>query len=1170
MASRSKRTQAVSGEQAMAELVDELMEKLQAGEPVDLDSLADPRRAAELRPLLPAMEMLVNLQRTTSGTAPALPRAADEDGVRVLGDYRIVREIGRGGMGVVYEAEQLSLGRRVALKVLPFASLLDERQILRFRNEAHAAAQLHHTNIVPIFSVGCERGVHYYAMQYIEGQTLETVIRELREFNRASTDGTPRATPASAAAISPDGSPSGGEFFRSVARLGVQAAEALEHAHNLGIVHRDIKPSNLLLDVRGNLWITDFGLARCRESDLALTMSGDIVGTLRYMSPEQALGRRNEIDQRSDIYSLGVTLYEFLTLEPAFAGRDREVLLRQIASEDPRAPRKVNRHVPPEIETIVLKAMAKEPDLRYGTAQELADDLRRYLEDRPIRARRPTLPQRLRKWSRRHRALVGAGAMLLVLATIGMAIASILIWRAEDKTRKALTKAEASAQDARDEADRAEKYKLAAIDAVEKMLTRVADEKLLNVPHMEPVRKALLEQALGFYQRFLEERSDDPKIMFETAKAYGRVGYISGLMGRPEEAVSAYRKAIELGEELVRGFGGQPTHRSELADSYDGLATELHKTTLGEEAYGAWDKAIAIYEGLARESPEDFHSKRVLVTTLIDKGRFLSIRGHKQDADDVVLRARDLATEALFQAKGDPDLEKALIGALTVLGDIYLQTSRPQQAETSLRQAMAFMDGLPDERKGTPDCRAQRGATLYVLSAVLLETGRAGEAKETLQKAFTVQSQLAGDFPTYVDYRRRLGMTSYTLGHILREEGAFPDAEAKLLESRAQWEKLAQDVPNVPEYRSKVGWANHALALLWMAAGKKEEMDAAFHKAAEIAGQLVKEFPRIPSYRDELARCHVNYGMVLKDRGERGRAEEEFRTAIELYDAVAKDLPDVSDILGTWASACGFLASLLEETGRPSEAEPQYRKAIGILTGLTAKLPEVPEFRLRLASFQSNRVRLLDASGRKEEAEASARAALETCEKIAAQFPGVPHHEFVLAGSLHRLGEFLQSAGRRAEARESLEKAIVHQRAAIAGSPEHAEYRAKLVRYSAEWIGFLVGGGEHAEAVRAAGDFLQLPNDDGESLYQVAANLAGCISIALKDEALSEEERAAAAKTCADQAMELLEASAAHGFADAERLANDPDLKPLHDRPEFQALLARMREHPPEAKTGAP
>lgn len=373
-----------------------------------------------------------------------------------LGDYRLVREVGRGGMGVVYEAVQISLGRVVALKVLPFAAALDPRQLQRFKNEAQAAAHLHHPHIVPVYGVGCERGVHYYAMQFIQGQTLAALIRELRrqasKEDRGSrmedrgskarggtatiADRDPRnETRPAAAPSSILDSPS--SFFRKAAELGVQAAEALEHAHQLGVIHRDIKPANLLVDGQGDLFVTDFGLARL-GSEAGLTMTGDLLGTLRYMSPEQALARRLPADPRTDVYSLGVTLYELLTQELAYNGRSREEVLHQIAFAEPAPPRRLNPAVPPELETIILKAMAKSPEERYATAQELADDLRRFLEDKPIRARRPSLRQRLVKWTRRHKTVVRAALVVLLLAIVALVVSSVFIWQANEGLKQAL------------------------------------------------------------------------------------------------------------------------------------------------------------------------------------------------------------------------------------------------------------------------------------------------------------------------------------------------------------------------------------------------------------------------------------------------------------------------------------------------------------------------------------------------------------------------------------------------------------------------------------------------------------------------------------------------------------------------------------------------------------
>ncbi|MGQ0637387.1 MAG: serine/threonine protein kinase [Planctomycetaceae bacterium] len=434
-----------------------------------------------------------------------------------LGDFQILRELGRGGMGVVYEAMQISLGRRVALKVLPFASTFDARQLQRFKNEAQAAAMLHHPHIVAVHAVGCERGVHFYAMQLIEGQSLAVVVRQLREqarkpspgqVRRQSSDaeqpqrGSPLPQENSQSTIDVSAALTAGTSatcFRKFARLMVQAAEALEHAHQLGVVHRDVKPANLLVNASGNLWVTDFGLAQL-QADNGLTRSGDLLGTLRYMSPEQTSGQTAVLDHRTDIYSLGATMYELLTLEPVFDGESRHALVYQILHQEPRAPRQVNRVIPIELETIVLKALSKSPDDRYRTAAELAADLQRYLDDQPIRARRPSVVDRVRKWSRRHPSAVVASVLLLAVVAVSLLISNRLISREQQKTAAALAGEKLRA-------DQAAGQLRQARHTVEALI-QVSEKDLANKSGVQALCLQLLKNALAYYQDFNGNRID--------------------------------------------------------------------------------------------------------------------------------------------------------------------------------------------------------------------------------------------------------------------------------------------------------------------------------------------------------------------------------------------------------------------------------------------------------------------------------------------------------------------------------------------------------------------------------------------------------------------------------------------------------------------------------------
>jgi serine/threonine protein kinase len=555
--------------------------------------------AAALAECLDALDFVQAAAPRLDGSGAAASPAVSApaiDPTLPLGDFRILREVGRGGMGVVYEAEQLSLGRRVALKVLPFAWTLDPRQLRRFQNEARAVAHLHHTNIVPIYSVGRERGVHFYAMQFIEGQSLAAVIQELRQMagrpgparSGAAATALPEAlagdTPGPTWAILTTERTGRGEFFRAVARLGAQAAEALEYAHEQGVVHRDVKPANLLVDSHGHLWISDFGLAQF-QGDAGLTVSGDVVGTLRYMSPEQALAKRGLVDHRTDVYSLGATLYELLTLQPVFRGRDRQEILQQIAFEEPRPPRRHNPAVPADLETIVLKALAKRVEDRYATARELADDLRRYLEHRPVLARRPTLLERGAKWFRRHPGLVAAALGVLILAAVGLAVSTALVAREQVKTRHAY---EAEARQ-RELAERSFRQARKVVD----FFTRLSEEQLPDNPQLQGLRRRLLEEALDYYQEFIELRGDDPSLRAELVASQLRVATILDEIGSRDEALAALDRAGRL-------------HPGPAADHPAGA--ELHKSPgsrlTGQEfrllAHPAVQQALKLSEDQAR------------------------------------------------------------------------------------------------------------------------------------------------------------------------------------------------------------------------------------------------------------------------------------------------------------------------------------------------------------------------------------------------------------------------------------------------------------------------------------------------------------------------------------------------------------------------------------------
>ena len=448
-------------EAKLADLVEDVAQRLERGETVDLSDYVatHPDQISDLEQLLPSLEALALIGGDEGEQTDAASGLANEVPDQ-LGDFRIVREIGRGGMGVVYEAEQVSLERRVALKVLPLAGVLDRRQIRRFKIEARAAAALDHPHVVPVYAVGSCRAVHYYAMQYVDGETLADVIEQLRSHEAAqgsshsaqSRDVAPDANAAGAKrqfAADALEAASGKGFFYGAATLIAQMADALHHAHEQGVIHRDVKPGNALVNRRGNLMVADFGLARL-ESEAGATMSGDLLGTIRYMSPEQALGNA-DVDRRTDVYSLGATLYELLTLRPVFSGANRQEIFRQIAFDEPQRPTQVRADVPRDLEVIALKALQKDAVDRYANAGEMLQDLRRYLTDQPILAKPPTIPDILARWTRRHHRAVGSAAVAMLFLVVGLTIAALLINDARKKESAAREKTDFVASGLADE-----------------------------------------------------------------------------------------------------------------------------------------------------------------------------------------------------------------------------------------------------------------------------------------------------------------------------------------------------------------------------------------------------------------------------------------------------------------------------------------------------------------------------------------------------------------------------------------------------------------------------------------------------------------------------------------------------------------------------------------------
>ena len=727
-----------------------------------------PALADGLRQVLPPIALMEKLKRrNTSGNGAALAPLKLEK----LGDFRIVREIGRGGMGIVYEAWQESLGRHVALKVLSRASLLDPQRLQRFEREARAAAGLHHTNIVPVFGVGEQEGLHYYVMQFIDGRALSELLAEAagkphpgdpttRRVNGSAAP--PGAASESAAAapvpLSAIRPPAGKRYWAWVANIGRQVADALQYAHRQGVLHRDIKPANLLLDGKGIVWVADFGLAKLADPT-DVTRSGDVIGTLQYMAPE---GLKSQSDARSDVYALGLTMYELLTLRPAFSEPSPAALMRRLSESGPVQPRWVNPNIPRDLETIILKATARDPAQRYASAGELAEDLENFLHDRPLLARRASAGERAWRWCRRNRAVssLAAAAAMCALAAI------VVGWVAYGVTRRALA-AEASrrgqaesatrlaetaklqAEAARHHAEAAEKRAEAnvalSLKSFEEIFNRIAPEETMpppsswgegpGAPPPPPPRQrdssqdaAVLQSVLNFYERFAQQNSTSRSLEFEAAKAYRRVGDSYLRLGRSKDADTANRRAVEAYGRLLEAQPTVPDYQAGFADAATWVGFPDAKASPADVQL--LHRASALAEQLVKSSPRDADYNMLLARTLFREAVLLRDQGLTAAAEQALnraVRAWEVRPDPRHPGRRfSPPQSGEPAAVLQTLAELQWDAKREDEARKTLRHAF---DELERPATGPRRGPAERAALAALYARIARAATKAGESE---------------------------------------------------------------------------------------------------------------------------------------------------------------------------------------------------------------------------------------------------------------------------------------------------------------------------------------------------------------------------------------------------------------------------------------------------------
>jgi tetratricopeptide (TPR) repeat protein len=769
-------------------------------------------------------------------TIPTLePRPATS--TRVPG-YEILEELGRGGMGVVYKARHLALNRLVAMKMILHTANVYPVALARFQTEAEAVARLRHPNIVQIYEIGEANGCPFLALELVEGGNLNSKL-----------DGTPQP-PAEA-----------GRLLELLAR-------AVHHAHQQGIVHRDLKPGNILLAADGTPKITDFGLAKRLESDQSQTASEAILGTPTYMAPEQAAGNARLVGPAADLYALGAILYDLLTGRPPLRGTTVMDTLQLVLTSEPVAPRRLQPGIPLDLQTICLKCLSKLPSRRYASAEHLAEDLRRFLDGRPILARPTPAWERAWKWARRR----PAEALLVAICTLGLVgIVAGMARYAEQQhelrlvaehdaemSREAKQAAERERREVearrteavrqqgllRESNEQTEKARQRAEDnflqaqAAVTHLIDAARRRLPNEPHTERLRKDLLDTALSFCKRFQNQERDNAAVLLQAARTWRLVGDIQEAFGQAEPAVEAYEASEGLYEELRRSAPREEIYRSELAGTYLNLAVVQARLDEDGAAECSLAQARKLLLALAQEFPKRDVHRRDLALCWNNE----AILAQQRRDSPAALQAYEKAL-TLFEGLADKEKEEDLVQlewarTLKNLGVLYQSGEQLERAQQFYRQALNRLDALVSRSPEVVAVRQERGQLAANYALLLTQRKKYDLAENVCLDAITLYEKLARDFGSLADCRHLLALNLMTRGEVRRYrdnlEGALTDLES----ARGVLERLRQEDPRRSSYAVELARTRNRLGRLHddarrPSAALKEREEAM--KAAEAA-----------------------------------------------------------------------------------------------------------------------------------------------------------------------------------------------------------------------------------------------------------------------------------------------------------------------------------------------
>jgi serine/threonine-protein kinase len=856
--------------------------------------------------------------------------------------YRSVRLHARGGLGEVHVALDEELSRQVALKRIQRPRASDPESLRRFLQEAEITARLEHPGVVPVYGLVLDdSGQPCYAMRFIQGETLQEALGRIHAGDRAGRDpGERRLT------------------MRDLLGRFVAVCNTVAYAHSRGVLHRDLKPANIMLGPYGETLVVDWGLAKPIGGGAAApaagaeavagsvgdhTRTGQALGTPAFMSPEQARGDLGALGPRSDVYSLGATLYCLLTGKPPFDRQAVDVLRKVERGEFP-APRRLDPSIDAALEAVCLKAMATEPADRYDSARALAEDVERGLADEPVAARREPPAERARRWARRHRTVVVGAAALVLTGVLALAVGLLAVGRQQRLTARE-----------RDEKELARRKIRATLDAV---ASEAIDTLLAQQPRLTDRHKAFLRLALDSYTEFARDPGADLATRAEVADAHYRMARIRDLLGQSDEAERALDVAIALYETLVRERPGDLAPALRLASCRLAAGVRLASGRHDDMARAQYMQAVDLLRRMQEAHPDRSDCRFQLAVAL---GDLSNMQADARDNDAALATlgdSLDLLAGLAAEFPGDGRYRAELASERYNLGILLEELYRTAEAETQYRQAVEIQERLVRERSDEPKLRLHLSSSLINLANVISgDLPRRQEAESLLDRGRALQEQLVREYAAVPLYRLRLGRTIGSLALLMQEQGRPHEAEAQHRRSIEIREGLVRDFPGQREYRRDLGSGRYQLALLYFRSGRVKEAEAEFRRALHVQDPLVQEMGGSPDFAIQMTRTLAMLGTCAKANNALGEAEGFLRRCLALQEDLARRFPSELQLRAELGDSYTGLGDVQTERGSPANALAWHDKAIGHLRAMLDERPDyaVPREILAAALFARGR-----------------------------------------------------------------------------------------------------------------------------------------------------------------------------------------------------------------------